>query len=275
MTQPPPLPPSPSPLPFGDRSDEALSALLDGELGAFAADHGLTEADARDRLEQWSEYPARLAALEQGRAAVGEPVPPLDDLTQRRLVRNALPAADGVGATSNRKGWSWLRISAAAAAALIVLAGLGAMLTTLGTGDDTAKSSGAGSVAAPEAARGDLGNVGDVSDPAAIKALLDPATEEQKRLSRDSAAGGGSTEDSNQSFAPPLASGSLDGGDAKPVDPQACAAQAAASRPIRFFATGTYQGQPVTIAGVDFKGRTIAYVVPSNDCTRVLTSISR
>ena len=113
MTQPPPLPPPP----FGDDTDEALSALLDGELGAFADDHGLTEAEARDRLEQWSEYPARLAALEHGRAAVGEPVAALDDLTRRRLVRTALPAADGIGATSNRSGWSWLRISAAAAAA--------------------------------------------------------------------------------------------------------------------------------------------------------------
>jgi hypothetical protein len=276
MTQPPPPPPSP----FGDDTDEALGALLDGELGAFADDHGLTEAEARDRLEQWSEYAARLAALEQGRAAVGEPVPPLDDLTRRQLVRNALPAADGIGASSTRSGWSWLRISAAAAAALVVLAGLGAMLTSLGTGnDDSAKSSTAGSAATAAVPSGDLGNLGDVSNPAAIRALVDPAAHQkptpktggadaQRKLSGDSSTSGGPAEDSTGSLSIAPRSDTL-------VDPKACAGQLAGARPVRFFATGTYQGQPVAIVGIESGGRTIAFVVPSNDCTNVLTAISR
>jgi hypothetical protein len=35
--------PDPSP-PFGDATDEAISARLDGELAAFAAERGLAEA---------------------------------------------------------------------------------------------------------------------------------------------------------------------------------------------------------------------------------------
>lgn len=269
MTQPPPLPPPP----FGDDTDEALSALRDGELGAFAADHGLTEAEARDRLEHWPEYPARLAALERGRGEVAAPVPPLDDLTRRRLVRNALPAADGIAATSNRSGWSWLRISAAAAAALIVLAGLGAMLTSLGTGsDNSAKSSGAGSAAA-EVPRGDLGNIGDVTDPAAIRALVRPGAQKKPTPTNGAAAAprelsGGTANDSTSS-------GTFSERADAQVDPKACAAQFARARPVRFFASGTYRGQPVTVVGIESGARTIAFVVPSNDCTNVLTAISR
>jgi hypothetical protein len=275
MTQPPPLPPPP----FGDDTDEALSTLLDGELGAFAADHGLTEAEARERLEHWPEYTARLAALERGRAEVAAPVPPLDDLTRRRLVRNALPAADGIAATSNRSGWSWLRISAAAAAVLIVLAGLGARPTPLGTGsDNSAKSSGVGSAAA-EVPRGDLGNIGDVTDPAAIRALVRPGAQKKppattsradalRELNGQSATSGSTAKDST-------GSGTFSPRTDAPVDPKACAAQFARARPVRFFASGTYRGQPVTVVGIESGARTIAFVVPSNDCTNVLTAISR
>ena len=171
MTQPPPLPPPP----FGDDTDEALNALLDGELGAFARDHGLAEAAARARLEEWPELPSRLAALEEVRATVREPVPPLDDLARRRLVRDALSAADGTGVTPKRAGWSWLRISAAAAAALIVLAGIGAMLTSLGTGGES-KSASEKSTATAGAPHGDVGNLGNVTDQATIRALLDPGS---------------------------------------------------------------------------------------------------
>ena len=49
----------------------------------------------------------------------------------------------------------------------------------------------------------------------------------------------------------------------------------AGARPVRFFGTGTYQGRAVTIVGIESGGRTIAFVVPSDDCTTVLTAISR
>ena len=135
-----------------------------------------------------------------------------------------------------------------------------------------------------EAARGDLGNLGNISDPATIRDLLAPVADEksaarprpedfdtQERLQRD---GSNTAEDSaGTALAPPTAgSEGFDGGVATP---QACAAQLAGTRPVRFFATGTYQGQPVTIVGVDSGERTIAFVVPRGDCTNVLTSVSR
>jgi hypothetical protein len=152
-----------------------------------------------------------------------------------------------------------------------MLAGLGAMLTSLGTGDNSAKSStSGGSIAAAEPERGDLGNVGDVTNPAAIRALLDPSTAAKAPSSSefDTQSGGG-TERSAADAQQDLASRS-----AAPL-PQDCAAELAGSRPVRFFATGTYQGQPVTIVGIDSGGRTIAFVVAAGNCTNVLTSISR
>ncbi len=265
MTPPPPLPPPP----FGDDTDEALNALLDGELGAFAQARGLVEVDVRARLEHWPEYQARLAALEQVRAAVREPVPPLDDLDRKRLVSKALAAKDGTGATSKRTGRPWLRISAAAAAALVVLAGIGAMLTSLGTGGDS-KSASSGSAATAGAPRGDVGNLGDVSDPATIRTLLDPGS--ASTSSRPSAPG---LDHLRQQYS---TGGTSDAAIAAGPDvptPRACAALVAGSRPVRFFGTGTYQGRAVTIVGIDSGGRTIAFVVPRDDCTSVLTAVSR
>jgi len=44
---------------------------------------------------------------------------------------------------------------------------------------------------------------------------------------------------------------------------------------VAFTGTGTYEGAPVTIIGLTERGRAIVFVVPSTDCTNVLTSISR
>ena len=43
-------PPSSPDLPFAADTDEALTALIDGELGAFASERGMTEDEARARL---------------------------------------------------------------------------------------------------------------------------------------------------------------------------------------------------------------------------------
>jgi hypothetical protein len=55
----------------------------------------------------------------------------------------------------------------------------------------------------------------------------------------------------------------------------AFSSQFAGSRPVRFVGTGTYEGQPAVVVGLDQGGRTIAFVVPVGDCTSVLTSVSR
>jgi hypothetical protein len=258
MTQ----PPAPAPPPFGDATDEALSAFLDGELSAFASEHGTTAADARDRLEQWPGFAARVAELEQARAALRAPVPPLDELTRRRLVRSALPAAPGAAPGGRRSGRSWLTI-AAAAMAVVVVVGLGAALVTRsGDGGETRASKSAGT--APEARRGDLGDVGDVTDPATLRALLDPAgaAGANRRDAGGKLGDGGSTADGS---APAAAS----------TDPSACAARLAGSRPVRFVARATFRGRPVVVVGITQGARTIAFVVPADDCTTVLTSVSR
>ena len=146
-----------------------------------------------------------------------------------------------------------------------------ARCSPLGTGNEnSAKSSSAGSAATAQAPHGDLGNLGDVSQPAAIRALLRPATQ-----TTPATPSGRTAKDSTGSGAFSQRSDAASPQDIAPIDPRVCAGRLAGARPVRFFGTGTYQGRPVTIIGIDSGGRTIAFVVPSNNCTNVLTSISR
>lgn len=50
-------------LPFGADTDDAVVAMLDGRLAEFAAAHDLTEAAARERLEQWPGLGARISTV--------------------------------------------------------------------------------------------------------------------------------------------------------------------------------------------------------------------
>jgi hypothetical protein len=283
MTQ----PPSPTLPPFGDATDEALSALLDGELAAFASDQGLSEPEVQARLEAWPGYAARRAELEAVRGTIGTSTPPLDDLTRRRLIRTALPA--GPGRLTKTRTWSWQRVTAAAAAALILLAGFGSLIATMdGEGSQDLSSSGgsASSADAPTGGarelRGDVGDLGDVTDPATLRALLDPDPGEEAAAApktpptagglskQNSGADGGTTGNADQSESALRYDAAR-----RAVDPNACAAQLAGDRPVTFVGTGTYQGRPVTIVGLTQDGRTIAFVVADADCTTPLTSISR
>ena len=67
------------PGPFGADTDDAVAALMDGELAGFAADQGLDLATVREALEGWSGLAARRSLLEQGGAALREPTE-LDDV---------------------------------------------------------------------------------------------------------------------------------------------------------------------------------------------------
>jgi hypothetical protein len=268
-------PPLSSTPPFGDDTDEALSAFLDGELAAFAEDHGLTQATARAQLDAWPELEQRLELLERNRAAMQAPVAPLDDLTRRRLVRNALnelPAEAG----SSKPSRPWAAITAVAAAALIAVAGIGVAISSTGGGNgssDRASSGERADSAGP--LRGDVGDLGDVTSPEALRTLLD-------RRAAAEAAGGGAE---NTSPGAPAASTTApsDASDKAPSVPQtfsaaavaACADQVAGDRPVTFTGTGQYKGQPVTIVGITEGGRTIVFVVASTDCTDVVASISR
>lgn len=50
-------------LPFGSETDDAVVAMLDGRLAAFAAAHDLTEDEVRTRLEQWPGLGSRISTI--------------------------------------------------------------------------------------------------------------------------------------------------------------------------------------------------------------------
>ncbi|MFM7060501.1 MAG: hypothetical protein ACKOZL_04860 [Actinomycetes bacterium] len=53
--------------PFGDATDEAVIAMLDGRLDEFAATRRLTEQEARQRLETWPGLGARISTVAAAR----------------------------------------------------------------------------------------------------------------------------------------------------------------------------------------------------------------
>jgi hypothetical protein len=282
MTTPTSLPPPP----FGDDTDAAISARLDGELAAFAAEHDTTEAAVEIALDGWPGTAGRVDALERARAAVAAPVPPLDEVTRRRLVQGALGSRDDAlptAPTSRAPRGAWLGLAAAAVLVILVVVAIGAMVVTDGGGTDQADGGGSSASVAGRAPDGDIGDVGDVSDPAALRALLEgrDATTNEKAADAvppaagtpGAEAGGAGGESADQRFRDGEGSGALAARNA--VNPDVCAAQLAGDRPVRFVGTGIYGGLPVVVVGIDQGGRSIAFVVPVGDCTTVLTSVSR
>ncbi|MSO37645.1 MAG: hypothetical protein EXQ69_05255 [Acidimicrobiia bacterium] len=254
-----PTNPNTTSCPFGDDTDEAISAWLDGELDAFAADHGCSGDEARARLEASPEAVARRERFGAVQQVVGESVE-LAELDSRRLVRTALASAP----TAQRRPWRGLAITAVAAAAALVV-GVG-VISSLGTDDSQTATT---ADAKPSPAQGDLGYIGDVTDPENLRSLLDggpgqkglapaqTATPESEEISRDI----GSNEATSSDGA---ADASLD-----------CAGQFAASGKEVFRATGNYEGRAAVLIGIERSGRTIVLVVAASDCQTVLTSISR
>ena len=118
----------PDPGPFGADTDDAVSALIDGELAGFAADNGLDLADVQATLEQWGGLDARRARLEAGRDALVAP-DPLDPQIRAAMVAAALAEpteAPVVELAPRRRPAAVLARIAAAAAVLLV--GLGGVL---------------------------------------------------------------------------------------------------------------------------------------------------
>lgn len=263
-----PAPPSPTPPPFADATDEALSALLDGELASFATERGLTELEARARLEAWPEFAARRDSIALARDAIAAPAPPLDELTRRQLVRDAIAAARSEPARTDRRApaWTWL---AAAAAAVLLVVGVGTLVASRGTGSKSARSSSTAnaehSAAQPSGDLGDLGDLGDVSDPSVLRALLDrtpaPSTAPKPGTLADRST-------KSPDGAPPSSSSTSN----TAAD---CAPKLFGDRPVLFHGSGRYHGEPVIVFGVEDQGRTVALVVRAGDCATVLTSLSR
>jgi hypothetical protein len=164
--------------------DELLSADLDGELAPAAADHGLHEHEARARIEATAGADARRAALASARRAIAtEGIAVLDDVTRRRLLQQvrAAPAPERTGDTrpiplAPRRR---LRTALGAAAAVLVVAGLGTVIVTAGGGDDDDTATADTAAGLMEAERGIAGPLaplpGDLSDPGVLRGALEGA----------------------------------------------------------------------------------------------------
>ena len=126
---------------------------------------------------------------------------------------------------------------------------------------------------APRAVTGDLGDVGAV-DAAGVGRLL-PRRRRRPRRRRVERAGDRPGPDLRRQ---------RDGGAARSDSdhdgrvrrrstpaPQQFATQGT----VRFRASGTYQGRPAVVLGIDTDRRTIVFVVAADDCTQVLYSASR
>ena len=93
-------------------TDTAISADLDGELDAFAAELNLDASELRALLTARPDYGDRREALELARGALRAPVEPLDELTRARLLGRAhtAAAADSSGSAvsaihARDRGW--------------------------------------------------------------------------------------------------------------------------------------------------------------------------
>ncbi len=220
----------------------------------------------RDQLAAMPDFAARRAALEQARAAVRAPVPPLDDVTRRRLVGTATDAAPKPAASAPRSR-RWVAVTAIAAAALLVVAGIAVAVSSMSNDSSSSSSESASSATAP--LHGDVGDLGDVTSPAALRALLDrraagDTTTTVPASAKSQFAGGGSASDAQNVAPAPSATSTA-----------ACARRLAGHRTVAFTGAGTFQGAPVTIVGITTGGRTIVFVVSDTDCTDVVASISR
>ncbi|MCU1457095.1 MAG: hypothetical protein JWL73_1187 [Actinomycetia bacterium] len=273
-------------------TDEAISAHVDGELAAFAADLGLDVADVTRRLEDWPGFETRRAELEASRAAIGAlPAPELDELTRQRMLTAATRAgsmpparATGRARPRSRVATRWTAISAAAA---ILVVG-GAFVVLRGDHGDHPRRAVDAAAAAP-APLGYVGDLGDVTDPNALRAEL-----ARRLVPGDKSAGKTATpatttttpaasEQSNRAAAsaPGLATGSTTTGNADDssrfgtsVAPESAASRCAASivsadapgRTVLLTATGVYRGQPAAIVTIRRGGRTVTFIADLSTC---------
>jgi hypothetical protein len=176
-----------------------------------------------------------------GRRASRLEVEPLDDVTRRRLVATALRASEARPSRPSR-AWRWL----AAAAVVLVVAGVGFAVLRSGSGSDdqTASRSEAVSLApeATAAARqvGDYGDLDDAANLAALRAALDDesagASTAAPRAAGDSAqaAGASPAAGSTATTAPASLCGLVDHGGT-----------------IVALGTGTIDGRRATVALVE------------------------
>ncbi len=263
--------------PFGDDTDEAVSAAIDGELADFAAERDQSLTEVERRLSAWSGFDERRRELDRARAAVAVGAPSLDRATRRHLV---LEAKDRLPALRERRTQRVWRPLLAVAAIVAVLFGAGFALSRLGGGSaGKASKSAAGSAAQPLIENGAfVGAVGDVSDPAALRIVLSNRLAGLPAHTNDeSPAGAAAANQQARSTSPaPTAPATPDtaGRDAALrcaalVDP----GRAGSSDRVVLLATATFQGRDVVVMGVRRGVRSIVFVADRATCA-VLTSQS-
>jgi RNA polymerase sigma-70 factor (ECF subfamily) len=245
-----PAPPA-APEPSDDRTeaDRALEAMpVERRVAVVLRDLcGLDD----DRIAAVLEVPATtvrsgVTEADEVRALVREPVPPLDDLTRRRLVRTAVRAGPREITSPSRRR---VKVLAIAAAVLLAVISVGAVLAVAQHSDDGSSGDRGDSRAA--VLRGDVGDLGDVTSPAALRSLLDRRARHR---------GGPDAGSSSATTAPGV---------------KDCIDELAGQQPATFTGTATYRGRPAAVVGVAHGGRTIVFVVARASCTDVLASISR
>ncbi len=271
-----------------DRTDELLSARLDGELDDAIAELAPTEAEL-DALDGVAST-ARARSLAAAGAALA-PVGPLDDLTRARLVRAAVaaattPAVDadltptGVARRRDRRVVTFGAVAASIALVAGVAFALGGPLDD--GADDVAESN----TGANESAATDLGallDLGTVDDPAQLRDRL------VDRLGGDSATLPGDAaqperyDDSAPAVSSTLAASSVSADDgaaaaeradadsltgaASISDPASCLAHLNPGGPApTLIGTATFQGIPAFVATIEGATRTQAWVF-AGDCT--------
>ncbi|MGQ0802993.1 MAG: hypothetical protein ACT4PI_03910 [Actinomycetota bacterium] len=201
------------------------------------------DSDSRDE---------RLAALLE--------VPPLDDVTRRRLVRRALDEPRAVLGEDAERRRRTVRVVGAAAAALVVVAGATVVLRAGDDGGDTTAArpegeeptedvgkGGTDEAAAPPSAFTDLG---EVSDPSVLRERLgvlaaapEPSAESEGDDTEERATGGAAV--------PPACLTPLE--------------QAGAGSPT-LAAGGTYQGTPALVLVAPKAGVATAFVLDAATC---------
>jgi hypothetical protein len=163
-----------TPAPFTrDEVIELLSAELDGEFDAAAADLGLTPEEARARLD------ATPGAADDRRAlteAAGIRIPDLDDARRSELVARAMQHAstDELSARRTRR-WDAQKIMTIAAMFAAIVLAVGAFATMSGSDDEGGDDA---AMVAEEMTEGDArDDAADESDDAGIASDGDASTE--------------------------------------------------------------------------------------------------
>jgi len=277
------------PIPLSQRDpvtiDELISASLDGVLDEAALDLGFALAEAHSIV---ADHPDRAAALGASRDLTATPAP-LDEMTRRRLVSTALSAPPSLGNGGMSRRHRRRASIAGIAAALVLLAAVGALVAGLSGGGRADRSAG-GAAQSDATVLGPTLDFGEVSDPAVLRTQLRdvgaPLPGAAAARAENGSPGGGEDLRTVESAPPPDASsaattpaGALDAGasPASPPDDAAsdCVALLAAELEgvgtPSIVATATFQGEPAGVVVLSSSDSSTAVVYSAGDCAILAT----